>query len=157
MKLVATPAKPSRRLACRSVLLGGCALAVLAIPLASHDVVVAQADAKHFNEQVRPFLVKHCQGCHGGEKPKGDFRIDRLSADFSNQANREQWQTVLEKLTAGAMPPKEKPRPPEKETRALSNWITGRVEAADRARRADGRVVLRRLNRSEYENTVRDL
>jgi hypothetical protein len=115
-------------------------------------------DASQYDEQVRPFLVKHCQGCHGGEKPKADFRIDRLSADFANQANREQWQAVLEQLEAGAMPPKEKPRPPRNEVRTLSDWIGGKVEAADAARRAaQGRIVLRRLNRVEYENTVRDL
>ena len=55
------------------------------------------------------------------------------------------------------MPPKGKPRPPEKEVQALSDWIGGRAEAATHAKRAAGRVVLRRLNRVEYENTVRDL
>src|SRR5206468_6574752 len=99
-----------------------------------------------------------CQGCHGGEKPKGHFRIDRLAADFANQANRERWLAVLEQLKSGAMPPKEKPRPPEIEVRALTAWIGRKVEAADATRRAtQGRVVLRRLNRVEYEDTVRDL
>ena len=56
------------------------------------------------------------------------------------------------------MPPKAKPRPPEKDVRALADWIDAQAEAADAARRAaEGRVVLRRLNRVEYENTVRDL
>jgi len=55
------------------------------------------------------------------------------------------------------MPPKSKPRPAEQEVRALSGWISGRVQAAEAARRAHGRVVLRRLNRVEYENTIRDL
>ena len=58
----------------------------------------------------------------------------------------------------GAMPPKEKPRPPAKDVQALTDWISGRVAAAEAARSAaQGRVVLRRLNRVEYENTVRDL
>src|SRR5262249_33764154 len=47
--------------------------------------------------------------------------------------------------------------PPEDEVRALADWIGARAEAAEAARRAQGRVVLRRLNRVEYENTVRDL
>ena len=55
------------------------------------------------------------------------------------------------------MPPKSKPRPPEKDVQFLSDWIGDRVKAAEAARRAQGRVVLRRLNRVEYENTVRDL
>lgn len=114
--------------------------------------------AKAFDEQVRPFLVKHCQGCHGGEKPKADFRIDRLTPDFSKKVNRDHWQAVREQLQTGAMPPKDKPRPPEDGRKAVSAWIGARVEAFDAARRAaHGRVVLRRLNRVEYENTMHDL
>lgn len=65
---------------------------------------------------------------------------------------------MLEHLKAGTMPPKAKPRPPKQEVQALSDWIDARVAAADMARRtAEGRGVLRRLNRVEYENTVRDL
>jgi len=111
-------------------------------------------DANHF----RPFFDQHCVKCHSGDKPKGDWRIDELTMDFGNQASRDRWQSVLEKLEAGEMPPKTKPRPPEQEVRALSEWITARVAAADAGRRGtEGRVVLRRLNRTEYENTVRDL
>ena len=115
------------------------------------------ARAKTYGEQVRPFLVRHCFECHATEKPKGDLRLDRLETDFTNEANRERWQTILKRISAGEMPPKAKPRPPELEVRALSAWINGAVQAAEAARRAQGRVVLRRLNRVEYENTVRDL
>src|SRR5262249_11753290 len=115
------------------------------------------SDSKHYDEQVRPFFARHCLACHGGEKPKRDLRLDRLAPDFADAASRERWMAVLEKLKAGAMPPKPKPRPPAREVRALSDWISGRLEATASARRAEGRVVLRRLNRVEYENTVRDL
>src|SRR5438128_135842 len=69
-------------------------------------------DAKQYDEQVRPFLARHCLECHGGKKPKGDLRLDRLAPDFADAASRERWLAVLEKLKAGAMPPKPKPRPP---------------------------------------------
>jgi mono/diheme cytochrome c family protein len=114
-------------------------------------------DAKHDDGQVRPILARHCLECHGVEKPKGDFRLDRLSPDFADAASRERWLAVLKRVQAGEMPPKAKPRPSEKELQDLSDWITGRAEAAEAARRAQGRVVLRRLNRTEYENTVCDL
>src|SRR5262249_4188968 len=59
---------------------------------------------------------------------------------------------------AGEMPPKGKPRPPARDVQALTGWIVPRVAAADAAARAArGRVILRRLNRVEYENTIRDL
>lgn len=118
----------------------------------------AEPAARHFDEQVRPFLARHCLECHGAQKPKGDLRLDRISADFAGDASREHWLAVLNRIGAGEMPPKSKPRPPEAEVRALTDWIRGQAAAADASRRAtQGRVVLRRLNRVEYENTVRDL
>ncbi len=117
-----------------------------------------RADSKQYDEQVRPFLVRHCLECHGMEKPKGNLRLDRLSEDFAIEANREQWLSVLKRIKAGEMPPKEKSRPPEKDVQALTDWLEVRVAASDAAARAaQGRVVLRRLNRIEYENTINDL
>jgi mono/diheme cytochrome c family protein len=110
------------------------------------------------DDRVRPILARHCFECHGVEKPKGDFRLDRLSTDFADEASREKWLTVLERLRKGEMPPKAKPRPSAEEVRVLSDWISNRVELRDAGQRAaQGRVVLRRLNRVEYENTVCDL
>ncbi len=110
------------------------------------------------DEPVRTFLAKHCQSCHSGEKPRGQFALRELSPDFADQAGQTQSRAVLEQLQAGAMPPKPKARPPEKELQALANWIgTNLLRANARQRAAEGRVVFRRLNRVEYENTVRDL
>ena len=66
-------------------------------------------------EPVRAFLTKHCLECHGAEKPKGKFRVDKLSADFGDQASRERWLNVLNRVRAGEMPPRAKPRPPQQE------------------------------------------
>ena len=64
----------------------------------------------------------------------------------------------MEQLKSGDMPPKDQPRPPAKEVQIAVDWIGARAGAAEMARRAaEGRVVLRRLNRAEYANTVRDL
>jgi mono/diheme cytochrome c family protein len=115
-------------------------------------------DAKKSHEQVRAFFARHCFECHGVEKPKGDFRLDRLSPDFADEATREKWLTVSERVKKGEMPPTGKPRPPENERRVLVDWISGSAESAAAEQRvAEGRVVLRRLNRVEYENPVRDL
>lgn len=112
----------------------------------------------HFNERIRPFLAAHCLECHAGEQPKGEFALDMLSPGFDDEKSRERWLAVLGRIEAGEMPPKEKPRPPQEDVQALADWIRGGVESAEAAgRAAQGRVVLRRLNRVEYENTVRDL
>lgn len=115
------------------------------------------AAAKTFDIQVRPFLERHCVACHGAEKPKGDLRLDQLKPSFADATSRERWQLLLKRITAGEMPPKSKPRPPEQAVRAVAEWISGEVKTAEAGRRAQGRTVLRRLNRTEYENTVRDL
>src|SRR5262249_32843847 len=109
----------------------------------------AAAGTKDYDEQVRPFLARHCVGCHGADKPQGDFRLDRLSPDFAEAGGREKWAAVLKRVKAGEMPPKSKPRPPEKETRLVLDWVEAGLKAADARRAAEGRVVLRRLNRTE--------
>ena len=110
--------------------------------------------ARKPDDPFRTFLTKHCQECHSGEKPKGDFSLDKLAPDFDNAANRERWLAVRKRVQAGEMPPKAKPRPAEKDVQALAGWIDAKAGAA---RLAHGRTVLRRLNRIEYQNTVRDL
>ncbi len=116
------------------------------------------ADARKFGDQFRPFLVRHCLTCHSGDKPKGDLRLDQLTPAFGDEGSRKQWAAILERIEAGEMPPKSKPRPPKKEVQALTDWLAPRLAAADAVARANqGRAVLRRLNRVEYENTVNDL
>ncbi|NBR05324.1 MAG: DUF1592 domain-containing protein [Planctomycetes bacterium] len=100
------------------------------------------------------FLDQHCAKCHAGEKAKGDFRIKELSLDFSDKKSRRLWEKVHQQITSGEMPPKTRPRPDEKESHILTEWI---VKKSLEIREKEGRVVLRRLNRVEYENTVRDL
>jgi hypothetical protein len=106
-----------------------------------------------YDDQVRPFLARHCQECHSGDKPKGDFRVEHLSPDFGKDGGR-RWLVVLKRLQAGEMPPKSRPRPPDKDVQAVCDWITARAAAQ---RPIENRATVRRLNRVEYENTVRDL
>ncbi len=113
--------------------------------------------AMQFDAQIRPILKKHCLECHGATDPAKDFRIDQLTGNFDDVATQQRWQKLLKRVKAGEMPPKMKPRPSEKEVQALVDWIDAQTAAATAKRTAEGRVVLRRLNRVEYENTVRDL
>ena len=126
--------------------------------VALHGGSLLAAEDKAPAPPAGPLFEQHCRKCHSGEKAKGDFQLESLSPDFSDRKNRERWLSVLEKLKSGEMPPKAKPRPPMEEVDALVGWIGEHASAAEAARRAtEGRVVLRRLNRAEYANTVRDL
>lgn len=126
--------------------------------LSTAILLLLSSCADPYQDQVRPFLSRHCLECHSGEKPKGDFRLDQLGSNLNDAKNRQQWEGILNRLKAGEMPPKDKPQPPEDQTRVVTGWIGDQVRAAEAARRAaQGRVVLRRLNRTEYQNTLRDL
>ena len=119
--------------------------------------VADASDAKPYDTQVRPFLAKHCLDCHSGEKPKGGLSLEKLSPDFTDRATRDRWIAVLEQLEAGAMPPKAKPRLAKKDMEALTGWVRNQVETATGRKVGEVRTVLRRLNRVEYQNTLRDL
>src|SRR5436190_2607602 len=131
---------------------------VLSLAAAMLVASPSQADPGKAADNVRPLLVRHCGECHGGEKPKGDFRLKDLDAGFSSQAAEERWQSVLDQVRSGVMPPKKKARLPEADLQALTKGIGHTLsDAASRRRAAQGRVVLRRLNRVEYTNTINDL
>jgi hypothetical protein len=137
-------------------------LVLVALALATRPALAADEPARpraaHFDDEVRPFLARYCKECHGPQKPKGKFQVDLLTADFADRANRERWETLARRVQAREMPPEAKPRPSEEESRALCEWIALKTKAADdRRQKIEGRVALRRLNRVEYENTIRDL
>jgi hypothetical protein len=140
-------------------LLGYVSAAVLFVLALSGNAVCAfGADPKSAADPTQQFFAEHCRGCHAGAKPKGDFRLESLSQDFADDANRKQWLKVFEQVKEGTMPPAKKPRPPVKDVETLTAWISGRAAAAEIAASASrGRVVMRRLNRAEYKNSVRDL
>jgi len=108
---------------------------------------------------VRAVFEQHCVKCHSGEAPKGDLTLEPLlHEDGDKKAALALWGKVLEKIETGEMPPKSKPRPSADEKRAAADWLEAKILAEKTSQRgAEGRVVLRRLNRVEYENTVRDL
>ncbi|MDB5338479.1 MAG: hypothetical protein JWN70_4098 [Planctomycetaceae bacterium] len=104
------------------------------------------------------FFEQHCFGCHNENAPAGGLDLKALKPDFSNAENFERWVKVHDRIESGEMPPKKKPRPPVEETAAVQKWLHQSLVAADRVRLGtDGRTLLRRLTRVEYENTVRDL
>ncbi|MFO1451174.1 MAG: DUF1592 domain-containing protein [Opitutaceae bacterium] len=116
----------------------------------------ADADADPFPTRIRPLLDKYCFDCHGGGINKGGVTLD----EFDGPAHRQDprlWQRVLRNVRSGIMPPADELRPDPGEVDTLSEWIKRRVFELDPARPDPGRVTVRRLNRIEYRNTIRDL
>jgi hypothetical protein len=109
-------------------------------------------------KSLQPFLSKNCYGCHTGAKPSGDFDLAKLADGGSIELRRDAWELVLDKLQKGEMPPPKKPRPDAQDLKAVTSWLTAEFDRLDKSASPNpGRVSARRLNRTEYNNTVRDL
>ena len=110
-----------------------------------------------FRQQVVPLLDRHCYSCHGLVKHKGDLILDGWPSEAAAVADTKIWERVLQKLEAQEMPPPEKKQPSARERQLLVSWIEKEVLHCDCEHPDPGRVTVRRLNRAEYNNTIRDL
>ena len=133
--------------------------ALIPVPvLAAPTPVTAEDIQKRFTTQVQPFLAQHCFHCHGNGKNKGELSLDRFTNLTSIQDEEKVWRHVSDNLRQKVMPPDTRPRPPQAETDAVVTWIADALAWCDcTGERDPGRVAIRRLNRNEYNNTVRDL
>ena len=105
-----------------------------------------------YQKIIRPFLEKHCTDCHDKDEAKGDLRLDSLANDFRDPKTVEAWTHVHDRLRDGEMPPQKKTQPDAAASRAVQTWLAEQIKA-----NATRPSVIRRLNRIEYENTLRDL
>ncbi len=126
--------------------------------LATFATHATAADSAEFSKTLKPFLAKHCTECHDAETTKGDLRLDTLTPELGDAKKFAIWERVFDKVARGEMPPKKKARPAQNELKPAMEWLRGQLHQTSAAKQtAEGRVVFRRLNRVEYENTIRDL
>lgn len=102
-------------------------------------------------------VEQYCLRCHGPTKAEHGLRLDGLSLDVTRPPIFAVWERVLRQLRNGTMPPDGEPRPEAAALASAEKEIAAALDAVVTRRRAEGRATLRRLNRIEYENTVRDL
>jgi hypothetical protein len=122
----------------------------------SSDTPVASAAA--FETTIQPFLENHCYDCHDARHKKGNLNLEQFESADAVVAHPDTWDEVLLKLRTGEMPPEDEIRPEPADLMRVTTWIADRIAEADsRAVPDPGRVIARRLNRAEYNNTVRDL
>ncbi len=116
------------------------------------------ADRDEFRVVVRPLLAKYCASCHGPGKPKAGLDLETLGDEATFETRRRTWQRIREYVEGGTMPPDESPQPDRAEVDRLGAAIKLALDRADCGKPANpGRVTIRRLNRAEYNNTIRDL
>jgi Protein of unknown function (DUF1592)/Protein of unknown function (DUF1588)/Protein of unknown function (DUF1587)/Protein of unknown function (DUF1585)/Protein of unknown function (DUF1595)/Planctomycete cytochrome C len=111
-----------------------------------------------FDTVVKPFLAEHCYPCHGNEKQKKELNLQSFATAASLVEHGERWAAVVERLRGREMPPDDEPQPDDAVRQAVATWIERELARIDRTTPPDpGRVTTRRLNRAEYNNSVRDL
>ncbi len=132
-------------------------LLCLAATGASLRAADAFPGAAEFHDNIRPILQDYCFDCHGDGASKGNVAFDQFQSDQAVLENRELWWKALKNLRAGLMPPPQKPRPSSQQQDKIARWVKTAVFGIDPQNPDPGRVTIRRLNRVEYHNTIRDL
>ena len=119
---------------------------------------LAHADsATSYTQEIIPLLENYCYQCHGDGETKGKFALDGFK-DLSTHLNdRKHWISVWHNLRSQVMPPSDKDQPNMAERKQLLAWIERDVFKLDPNNPDPGRVTIRRLNRTEYQNAVFDL
>ncbi|MBI5772210.1 MAG: DUF1592 domain-containing protein [Verrucomicrobia bacterium] len=117
----------------------------------------ADPSALAYEKQVRPLLEKYCYDCHGAKKAKADLALHGYRDLAAIQKDRKVWEKVMHNIRSREMPPEDKPQPTQEQRDQMAEWIESELFNVDCSKPDPGRVTLRRLNRAEYNNTIRDL
>jgi len=118
------------------------------------DAVPANSDVA---KVIVPFVEKHCVKCHGAEKPKAGLSLHTFKDEKAILKERKLWDAALHLIESGEMPPEKQTQPTANEKAALAKSLRAIYAKADTGKPDPGRVLIRRLTRAEYGNTVREL
>lgn len=132
---------------------------LLALAVASPGFA-ADNSAEDFEKHIKPFLTQHCVECHGPKEQNAGLDFSKFPDTKSVLRARKEWRKVLTQIETGEMPPAEKPKPAAALRDTTVKQIHGVLEHVDCKSpdfRNPGPTLIHRLNRSEYQRTVRDL
>ena len=134
------------------------ALVVTFVVVAAPPAKLAPVDGPGFARDVAPIIKNNCTGCHNASMMSGGVNLLPYLDGTTLQTDRAAWNTIIQKIESGEMPPQGMPRPAQPVMNTLVTFAKGEFTKADASVKPDpGRVTARRLNRNEYRNTVRDL
>jgi hypothetical protein len=132
----------------------------MVLSIALCNVTVAQQVAKpsEFDTLVVPFFKVYCIKCHGPSKTKGEISLNTLAGDLTTGDDIVHWNSILQMLDFGEMPPIDEPQPKPSEVKAVSRWIESRLRGyIKKASQEAPEPKIRRLTNVEYQNTLSDL
>jgi hypothetical protein len=127
------------------------------VPIVATSAQGKNTTANDYARVVAPFLAQHCLSCHGESKQRGDVNLSGFKDAADVRKSAELWRRVSRMVTSGIMPPENRPQPGKAQRQQFVRWIEETLSSEDCELPNPGRVTLRRLNREEYNNTVRDL
>jgi mono/diheme cytochrome c family protein len=116
-----------------------------------------KASVPNYSKDVAPLVAKYCVDCHGPQKKRAGLRLDLFKTPEDIAKGQQVWEKVADNLRAGDMPPAGRKRPTQAEMDTINAWLDAVVFKIDCSQKDPGRVTIRRLNRAEYNNTIRDL
>ena len=108
-------------------------------------------------KDIQPILKQFCYDCHGDGETKGDLALDSYKTSADIARDRREWELVLHHVHTQEMPPAEELQPTAAQRDLITAWIEKELYHYDPRFPDPGRVTIRRLNRAEYNNTIRDL
>lgn len=112
---------------------------------------------KQFTNQIRPILEKSCGDCHWGDNDDAGVNLEPFKTMDQLLDSRKLWRKVLTRVTAREMPPEDSDPLSDQEHKAVTAWVDDLLNSVDCTNINAGRITIRRLNRTEYRNTIRDL
>lgn len=128
-----------------------------AVPARPKKAAKQASGAVSYSGKIAPLLKKYCVNCHGPKQQIAGIDVTSFKDEAAVLKARDVWEHIAQNLASGHMPPKKSPQPTPAERAAVVSWIEASLSQADCDLREPGAVTLRRLNRFEYNNTVRDL
>lgn len=134
------------------------AVPVLGLLLIAQGAAPLQQPLSSFETTVVPFLRQHCLSCHTKGAASAGLELDSFLKASSLAKDPDSWKHFVARIRTGQMPPPGSPKPDPAQSKAMTAWVMEEIARQERAIQPQaGRVTARRLNRAEYNNTVRDL
>lgn len=126
---------------------------------ANAEQLTVEHSQAQFTTKIQPLLTKFCLDCHTGQDAEAGLDLEKFQTRSSILAQREHWEKIVKRIQIQSMPPKDADAlPTDKEREAILAWFDDALYGIDCSGEVNpGRVTIRRLNRNEYNNTIRDL
>ena len=113
---------------------------------------------EEYEKKIQPLIEKYCSGCHTGADAESGLAFNNFADAKSVFRQRRIWEMVAVRIDIGDMPPADSPQPSSEDRKTLTSWIQSTLNDIDCGKTPNpGSVTLRRINRYEYRNSIRDL